>query len=68
MATSVIIEAAELLEHFQWSDEPADRDEVAAEMADVLIYLLQLAHVMGIDLEQAVLTKIEDNYHTKARL
>lgn len=61
MATSVMVEAAELLEHFQWGDGIRDRDALAAEMADVLIYLLQLATVSGIDLEAATLDKIAFN-------
>ena len=61
MATSVMVEAAELLEHFQWGDEIRDRDALAAEMADVLIYLLQLATVSDIDLEAATLDKLAFN-------
>lgn len=61
MATSVMVEAAELLEHFQWGDEIRDREALAAEMADVLIYLLQLATVSGIDLETATLDKLAFN-------
>jgi NTP pyrophosphatase (non-canonical NTP hydrolase) len=61
MATSVMVEAAELLEHFQWGDEIRDRDGLAAEMADVLIYLLQLATVSGVDLEAAALDKLALN-------
>jgi len=61
LAASLVIEAAEVLEHFQWRDETADRDALAGELADVALYLLQLASVSGIDLEQAILSKLDEN-------
>lgn len=61
LAASLVIEAAEVLEHFQWG-EGADSGELAGELADVALYLLQLASVSGIDLEQAILAKLEANY------
>lgn len=61
LAVSLAIEAAEILEHFQFTEEIKDRDELGSELADVTLYLLQLASVSGIDLEQAVLKKIEVN-------
>ena len=61
LAVSLAIEAAEILEHFQFTDEIKDRDELGSELADVMLYLLQLASVSGIDLENAVLKKIELN-------
>jgi 8-oxo-dGTP diphosphatase len=61
LAVSLSIEAAEILEHFQFSEDFKDRDELAGELADVTLYLLQLASVTGIDLEQAVLKKLEVN-------
>jgi NTP pyrophosphatase (non-canonical NTP hydrolase) len=61
LAISLSLEAAEILEHFQWRDEPKDKDELASELADVALYLLQLASVAGIDLEQAILKKLEIN-------
>lgn len=62
LAISLCLESAELLEHFQWSEEPADQIELQEELADVALYLLQLASVTGIDLEKAVLSKLETNY------
>lgn len=62
LAASLAIEAAEVLEHFQWSDE-AEPASLAGELADVMLYLLQLADLSGIDLEQAVLTKLAQNAH-----
>lgn len=61
LAVSLSIEAAEILEHFQFTDEIKDRDELGSELADVMLYLLQLAAISEIDLEEAVLKKIETN-------
>ena len=61
LAVSLSIEAAEILEHFQFGEEIKDRDELGSELADVTLYLLQLASVSGIDLEEAVLKKIKVN-------
>ncbi len=61
LAASLAIEAAEVLEHYQWRDE-ADPAKLAGELADVALYLLQLASVTGIDLEQAILEKLKVNY------
>jgi NTP pyrophosphatase (non-canonical NTP hydrolase) len=62
LAASICIEAAEILEHFQWNDDVKDRVALAGELADVMLYLLQLAKITGIDLEQAVLDKLKVNY------
>lgn len=61
LAVSLSIEAAEILEHFQFTDEIRDREELGGELADVMLYLLQLASISGIDLQAAVLKKIEIN-------
>ena len=61
LAISLSLEAAEILEHFQWRDEAQNKDELASELADVALYLLQLASVSNIDLEAAILKKIEIN-------
>ena len=62
IAISLSLEAAEILEHFQWSEATKSREELAGELADVTLYLLQLARLNQIDLEQAVLKKLETNY------
>ena len=62
IAVSLAIEAAEVLEHFQWGQADVDRAELSGELADVLLYLLELAAVTGIDLEQAALDKLKVNY------
>ncbi len=63
IATSLAIEAAEVLEHFQWHDTVRNPDELAGELADVALYLLQLAYLTDIDLEQAILDKLAVNYN-----
>ena len=62
LAISLSLEAAEVLEHFQWNEEITDRHEFEGELADVALYLLQLASVSGIDLEEAIMTKLQTNY------
>lgn len=65
LAISVSLEASELLEHFQWvSAETAlerDKQGIIDEAADVFIYLLQLANVLGIDLKEAAQQKMVKN-------
>ena len=61
LATSLLLEAAEVLEHFQWREEAGDREALAGELADVALYLLQLASISGIDLEEAILDKLAEN-------
>ncbi|WP_459129562.1 nucleotide pyrophosphohydrolase [Guggenheimella bovis] len=60
LAKSVIIEAAELLENFQWS-QGYDIQAVREEIADVLLYTLQLVDVLGLDFREICLEKIEKN-------
>ena len=62
LAASLAIEAAEVLEHYQWDGQAIDPSEVSGELADVLLYLLQLASIEGIDLQQATLDKLSENY------
>ncbi|MBV8657909.1 MAG: nucleotide pyrophosphohydrolase [Burkholderiales bacterium] len=66
LAMSIAIEAAELMEHFQWAppaDEVIDQQEVAEELADVLIYALAFANSQGIDVTTAILAKLDKNEH-----
>jgi dCTP diphosphatase len=58
LAKSIVIEAAELLECFQWSTE-ADPRRVVQELADVVTYCHLLAERLGVDLDRAVLDKLE---------
>ncbi len=68
LAMAMIVEAAELVEHFQWatpeeslSPSPEKLAEVRDEVADTLIYLVELADVLGIDLIAAARDKIVKN-------
>lgn len=61
LAISLVLEAGEVLEHFQWTDETKDKEGLALELADVALYLLQIAHMSDIDLEEAILKKLEIN-------
>ena len=70
LSMSIAIEAAELMEHFQWHGNDASRqvaqqddmhEAVAGELADVLIYCLAFANAAGIDVGQAVLAKLAAN-------
>ncbi|HXH81099.1 nucleotide pyrophosphohydrolase [Nocardioides sp.] len=58
LAKSIVIEAAELLECFQWADE-ADPERVKEELADVATYCHLMASRLGVDLDQVVLDKLE---------
>ena len=60
LAKSISIEAAELLEHFQWQKE-YDENEVAEELADVLIYCLYMADAMDFDVKEIILNKMGKN-------
>lgn len=65
LAISISLEASELLENFQWcSSESAvenSKQNIKEEMADILIYLVQLADKLEIDLEEEVLNKLVKN-------
>jgi NTP pyrophosphatase (non-canonical NTP hydrolase) len=68
LAMALAVEAAELLEQFQWlteaqsaAPEPDRRARIEAELADVLIYLVRLADRLEVDLPGAVAAKLEDN-------
>lgn len=61
LSISLSLEAGEVLEHFQWSETAKNKDKLAGELADTALYLLQLASISGIDLEQAILKKLEIN-------
>ena len=68
LACSIAIEAGELLEHFQWKTEKESaqhakkrKSELAAEIADIAIYLLELTDNLGIDLVDAIEKKLQNN-------
>ena len=69
MALSLVLEAAEVLEHFQWK-KPSEvithakkcKDEIADELADVAMYLFELSDNIGVDLSKAIEIKMAKNH------
>jgi len=68
VALSLVLEAAEVLEHFQWKSPQevkehgeARRSEISDELADVAVYLFELADNLGIDLSKAIDVKMKKN-------
>ena len=68
VALSLVLEAAEVLEHFQWKSPPevlahaeANKEDLSDELADVAIYLFELADNLGIDLSNAIESKMKKN-------
>ncbi len=61
LAKSIVIEAAELLECFQWSDSDYDLQHVKEELADVLVYTQDLLDKLGLDADEIVNMKMEQN-------
>ena len=64
LSISLALEAAEILDHFQWNED-FEKEDLAEELADVALYLLQLASISEIDLEQAILDKLKVNASRK---
>src|SRR4030042_3855233 len=70
MAVSLVLEATEVLEHFQWKNPneilqhaKTHKEDLSDELADVAVYLFELADNLNIDLKRAVLKKIKKNSH-----
>src|SRR5215211_1985280 len=70
LAMALSVEVAELLELFQWltpeqsyavTTIPAEAEHVGEELADILLYLVRLADILGVDLEAAVEAKLTVN-------
>lgn len=61
MAKSIIIEAAELLENFQWSDTATDIENVKEELADILIYTFTLCEMYNLDIYSIIEEKLNKN-------
>ncbi|KIR03952.1 hypothetical protein P261_02767 [Lachnospiraceae bacterium TWA4] len=61
LAKSIVIEAAELLECFQWSDEEYDLQHIKEELADVLVYSQNLLDKLGLDADEIINMKMEQN-------
>ena len=61
MAKSIAIEAAELLECFQWSDTEYDLQHVKEELADVMVYCQDMLDALGLDADEIVNMKMDQN-------
>lgn len=68
LSMALMVEVAELMEHFQWLTEAqsgkldaAKKAVVAEELADILLYLVRLSDKLGVDLTKAALQKLEKN-------
>ncbi len=61
LAKSIVIEAAELLECFQWSGTGFDLQHVKEELADVIVYSQNLLDKLGLDADEIVNMKMEQN-------
>lgn len=61
LAKSIVIEAAELLECFQWDNEKYDVEHVKEELADVMVYCQNLLDKLGLDVDEIVNAKMDQN-------
>lgn len=61
LAKSIVIEASELLECFQWSDDDYNLQNVKEELADVIVYCQDLLDVLGLDVDDIVNMKMDMN-------
>lgn len=61
LAKSIVIEAAELLECFQWSDKEYDLQHVKEELADVMVYSQNLLDALGLDADEIINMKMTMN-------
>ena len=61
LAKSIVIEAAELLECFQWSDNQYDIQHIKEELADVLVYSQNLLDKLGLDADEIINMKMSQN-------
>ena len=61
LAKSIVIEAAELLECFQWNNEEYDIEHVKEELADVLVYAIDLLNKLNLDMDEIINNKMAKN-------
>ena len=61
LAKSIVIEAAELLECFQWSDDKYDLQRIKEELADVMVYSQNLLDKLGLDADEIINMKMDQN-------
>jgi NTP pyrophosphatase (non-canonical NTP hydrolase) len=60
LAKAINIEAGELLEHFLW-DNNFNKEEVCEELADVMLYCINMANTLGVDIEEILTKKLDKN-------
>lgn len=60
LAKAISIESAELLEHFLWDNE-FDQEAVCEELADVMVYCLNMADVLDVDFKEIIMKKMAKN-------
>lgn len=69
LSMAIAAESAELMEHFLWAESEASREiaegdkraKIEEELADIIIYAIEFANVTGIDLQTAILSKMQQN-------
>ena len=61
LAKSIVIEAGELLECFQWSNEEFELEHVKEELADVLAYCVDMAYKLNLDMDEIIHDKMQKN-------
>lgn len=61
LAKSIVIEAAELLECFQWNDDEFDEQHIKEELADVMVYCQNLLDKLGYDVDDIINMKMDQN-------
>jgi NTP pyrophosphatase (non-canonical NTP hydrolase) len=61
LAKSIVLEAAELLENYQWSSEPKDISNLREELADIMIYCILFADAHDMNIDDIILEKLKKN-------
>lgn len=59
LAKSIVLEASEVLELFQWSDEVQNEEDLKDELADVLTYIIQLCDKKNYDMDEIINNKLD---------
>ncbi|WP_315072493.1 nucleotide pyrophosphohydrolase [uncultured Clostridium sp.] len=61
LSKAISIEAGELLEEFLWDEENYNREHVLEELADVMLYCIQMSDVLDVDIEKIINKKMDKN-------
>ena len=61
LSKAISIEAAELLEEFLWDNDNYNREHVLEELADVMVYCIQMAQCLNVDLDEIINNKMSKN-------